>query len=110
MHSYFTGPSKLDSSIMDLNTVEVLGLWNLPHIGGEKPLFVLSTRFCTKGRPFSDEYNDSGNPGVIVHTLLSCFLVHVYFTTASAPYFLWSDFHLFRPRASKTKLANRVLA
>lgn len=27
MHSYFAGPSKLDSSIMDLNTVEVLGLY-----------------------------------------------------------------------------------
>jgi hypothetical protein len=24
-----------------------------------------------------------------MHTLLSCFLAHVYFTTASAPYFLW---------------------
>lgn len=50
-----------------------------PHWGRE-PIFVLSTWFCTKGRPFSYEYNDSGDPGVIVHTLLSCFLAHVYST------------------------------
>lgn len=50
---------------MDLNTVEVevLGLWNLPHIGGENLYLSYPPGSGTKGRPFSDEKNDSGDPG-----------------------------------------------
>lgn len=39
---------------MDLNTVEVLGLWNLPHIGGGEQNLYLSypPGSARKGGPF----------------------------------------------------------
>jgi hypothetical protein len=91
---------------MDLNTVEVevLGLWNLPHIGGENLYLSYPPGSARKGGPFLMKKMIQGT--LEVHTLLSCFLAHVYFMTASAPYFLWSDL----PAQGQTKLANRVLA
>ena len=70
----------------------------------------LSARFCTKGRPFSDEYNDSGDPGVIYFAFVFSCPRLLY--DSECPLFLmfWLPSILFRPRASKTKLANRVLA
>jgi len=37
---------------MDLNTVEVLGLWNLPHIGGENLYLSYPPGSARKGGPF----------------------------------------------------------
>lgn len=76
---------------MDLKTVEVLGLWNLPHIGVGGSLCPPGS--ARKGGPFLMNTMIQGT--LEWYTLLSCFLAHVYFTTASAPSFLCSDFHLF---------------
>ena len=83
---------------MDLNTVEVLGLWNQPHIGGENLYLSYPPGSARKGGLMN---TISGDPGVIMHTLLS-FLPTSTLRQRVPP--ISYDFHWLLPKGIQDKV------